>query len=363
MKDYYAALGVPREATADDIKKAFRRLARESHPDANPGDPTAEARFREIAEAYEVLSDPAKRAAYDRGDQFDVSDLFSSFGGIDDLLRTFFGGSFGTGFGGGTRVRGADVMVTVSVSLEEAAVGVDREVSFRAPTTCAVCDGSGAEAGHLPVTCTRCGGRGAVRVARRTILGDVSTITTCDACRGVGTVIENACPACGGSGLVDDVRSVTVQIPAGIGGGVRLRLAGRGGGAERGAPAGDLYVEVSIQPDARWRREGDDLVHALSIGISEAVLGTTVTVPVIEEGETSLDIPAGTAHGTVMRLRGKGMPRLRRRGRGDLLVEIEIAIPERVSDEAEEALRAYAAAQGESPAGAKRRWRRARSGD
>ena len=142
-----------------------------------------------------------------------------------------------------------------------------------------------------------------------------------------------------------------------------MRLAGRGGGAERGAPAGDLYVEVSIQPDARWRREGDDLVHALSLGISEAVLGTTATVPVIEEGETSLDIPAGTAHGTVMRLRGKGMPRLRRRGRGDLLVEIEIAIPERVSDEAAEALRAYAAAQGESPAGAKRRWRRARSGD
>jgi molecular chaperone DnaJ len=360
VKDYYATLGVPSDASADDIKKAFRRLARESHPDAMPGDPTAEARFREIAEAYEVLSDPAKRASYDRGDQFDVSNLFSSFGGIDDLLRTFFGGSFGSGFGGSTRVRGTDVVVTVSITLEEAAVGVDHEVSFRAPTSCAVCDGSGAAEGHLPVTCTRCGGHGAVRVARRTILGDVSTITTCDACRGVGTVIEKPCQACGGSGLIDDVRTVTVQIPAGIGTGVRLRLAGRGGGAERGAPAGDLYVEVSIEPDSRWRREGDDLVHTLPIGISEAVFGTTATIPVIEEGEIPLDIPSGTAHGSVLRLRGRGMPRLRRRGRGDLLVEIEIAVPEALSGEAEEALRAYAAAQGETPAGSKRRWRRSR---
>lgn len=358
MKDYYAALGVPRGAEAEEIKKAFRRLARETHPDTNP-DPAAEARFREIAEAYEVLSDPARRAAYDRGDQFDVSNLFSNLGGIDDLLRTFFGGGFGPS--GGTRVRGSDILVAVSISLEEAAVGVDREVSFRAAATCGTCDGSGAAAGHHPVTCEACGGQGAVRVARRTVFGDVSAISTCGACNGAGTVIDDPCPMCTGTGLVDDVRSVTVQIPPGIGDGVRLRLAGRGGGAERGAPAGDLYVEISIEADPRWRREGDDLVHSVSVGLSEAVFGTTFSIPVIEEGDIPIDIPAATAHGTVLRLRGRGMPRLRRRGRGDLLVEIEIAIPEHLSAEAEEALRAYAAAQAESPTGSKRRWRRGTS--
>ena len=356
MKDYYATLGLTREASSDEIKKAFRRLARETHPDANPGDPSAEPRFREVAEAYEVLSDPARRAAYDRGDQFDVSSLFSHFGGVDDLLRTFFGGV--GGFGGPTRVRGSDVLIAASISLEEAAVGVDREVSFRAPTTCSVCDGSGAAEGHEPTTCNRCGGRGAIRVARRTVLGEMSTITTCDECRGVGTVIADPCLSCGGSGLIDDVRTVTVQIPAGIGDGVRLRLTGRGGGAERGAPAGDLYVEVSIEPDARWRREGDDLVHTVEVGLSEAVFGTTVSVPVIDEGLVPVDIPAATGHGTVLRLRSKGMPRLRRRGRGDLLVEVALVIPDRLGAAAEAALRQYAEAQGESPVGAKRRWRR-----
>jgi molecular chaperone DnaJ len=356
VKDYYAALGLPRDASPDDIKRTFRRLARETHPDANPDDPTAEARFREIAEAYEVLSDPARRAAYDRGDQFDVSDLFSHFGGIDDLLRTFFGGG---GFGGGaTRVRGADVLVVTSVTLEEAASGIDREVSFRTQVGCSACGGSGAAQGHQPVTCTRCGGQGAVRVARRTVLGEMSTITTCDRCRGAGTVIEDPCAVCAGSGLVDDVRTVTVQVPAGIGDGVRLRLGGRGGGAERGAPAGDLYVEVSIDPDPRWRREGDDLVHVASIGVAEAVLGTTVVVPLIGGGEEQLDIAKGTSHGTVLRLRGQGMPRLRRRGRGDLLIEVEIAIPDSLSPEAEEALRAYGELQGEAPAQTARRWRR-----
>jgi molecular chaperone DnaJ len=360
VKDYYQALGVSRDASADEIKKAFRRLARETHPDANPDDPSAEARFREIAEAYEVLSDPARRAAYDRGDQFDVSNLFSHFGGIDDLLRAFFGAA---GFGGSTRIRGADVMVATAITLEEAASGIDREVSFRAPTACSACDGSGAAAGHRPVTCSRCGGQGAVRVARRTVLGEMSTITTCDRCRGVGTVIEDPCPVCAGSGLVDDVRTVTVQIPAGIGDGVRLRLGGRGGGAERGAPAGDLYVEVSIEPDPRWRREGDDLVLAADIGVAEAVLGTSIVVPLIGGGEESIDIPKGTSHGTVLRLRGEGMPRLRRRGKGDLLVEVAISLPDKLTSEAEDALRSYAAAAGESPAGAARRWRRRRGGD
>ncbi len=362
MKDYYEILGVGRDASSEDIKKAFRRLARDTHPDANPGDPLAEARFREVAEAYEVLSDPSRRAAYDRGDQFDMSTLFSSFAGIEDLLNTFFGGTpFGPGFGT-TRVRGADIIVATAITLEEAALGVDREISFRAASTCTVCDGTGADPSHGAVTCPRCGGNGAIRVARHTLLGEMSAITTCDRCGGSGRYVEHPCAACTGSGLVEEERVVTVQIPAGIGDGVRLRLAGRGGGAERGGPPGDLYVEVNVQPDPRFRREADDLVHTLKLGISEAALGTSAAIPLIGDGETVLDVPAGTQPGAVFRMPRKGMPRLRRRGRGDLLVEVEVTIPDRLTAAQEEALRSYASLSGERPKELKRR-RRSASND
>lgn len=362
MKDYYRILGVDRDASVDDIKKAFRRLARDTHPDANPDDPTAEVRFREIAEAYEVLSDPARRAAYDRGDQFDVSSLFSHFGGVDDLLSAFFGGSSfgGSGFGE-TRVRGSDVVVSAVITLEEAALGVDRDMSFRAPSACSACEGSGAEPGHPPVTCSRCGGHGAVKVARQTILGQMATITTCDQCRGSGQLIEQPCVSCTGTGLIDEERMVTVQIPAGIGDGVRLRLAGRGGGAERGGPPGDLYVEIAVERDERWRREGDDLIHTLRVGMAEAALGMTPSVPVIGEADTTLDVPPGTQPGTVFRIPRKGMPRLRRRGRGDLLIEVEVAVPREMSPEEEDALRAYAAVRGEKPSSQARRRRSRRA--
>jgi molecular chaperone DnaJ len=359
MKDYYDILGVARDASTEDIKRAFRRLARDTHPDANPEDPAAEARFRDIAEAYEVLSDPAKRAAYDRGDQFDVGSLFSSFAGIEDLLGAFFGGS---AFGGPGRVqaRGADVSLGVQIPLEEAAAGVDRDLSFHAPSTCSRCGGAGSEPGSRAVTCERCGGAGAVRVSRRTVLGDISTVATCDRCRGSGQIIENPCSVCVGSGIVGEDRVVAVQIPAGIGDGVRLRLAGRGGAAEGGGPAGDLYVEISVAQDERFRREGDDLIHTSSIGFAEAALGTTVEVPLIGEDEpSSIDIPAGTQPGTVFRIPRRGMPRLRRRGRGDLLIEVAVAVPTELSSAEEDLLRSYADLRQEQPVAKRRRRRRA----
>lgn len=359
MKDYYGVLGVPQDADASTIKAAFRRLARDTHPDANPDDPVAEAKFREIAEAYEVLSDPAKRAAYDRGDQFDIGSLFSSFAGIEDLLGAFFGGS---PFGGVGRVqsRGADVMASVEITLEQAATGVDHDVAFHAPTTCPHCGGSGADPAHGTSTCETCRGSGAVRISRRTLLGDISTVTSCESCRGSGQRIDHPCSTCLGSGTMGEDRIVTVQIPPGIGDGVRLRLAGRGAAAEGGGPAGDVYLEVSVGEDPRFVREGDDLVHVAPIDFTEAALGTTIDVPLIGEEEPSrIDVAAGTQPGTMFRIPGRGMPRLRRRGRGDLLVEIEVSVPTELSAQEEEILRSLAELRDARPAKKKGRRRRA----
>lgn len=363
MKDYYEILGVPRDATGDDIKRAFRRLARDSHPDANPDDPDAEARFREIAEAYEVLSDAEKRASYDRGD-FAGGDLFSNFAGLDEILQQFFGGGFGGGFGFGRRgttiVRGPDVALTAELSLEEAAAGVSRELTFRAPRICERCGGTGSEPGHDIVTCPTCHGQGQVQVTRNTFLGTMMSVTDCSTCRGRGSIVDYPCLDCRGEGRVAAEDSLTVEIPAGVDDGTRLRLAGRGGAGEHGAPAGDLYVQVKVLPDPRFERVGDDLHHHIRIGIAEATLGTTVEVPIIGDEPMDLDIPAGTQPGTIFRMARQGMPRLRRRGRGDLLVTTEVTVPESLSAEEEQALRAYAEARGESPAQSRRRRRRVR---
>ncbi len=362
MADYYDVLGVGRDSTTEEIKKRFRTLARETHPDANPGDPAAEERFREIAEAYEVLSDPVKRRAYDRGETF-AGDLFSQFAGLDDILQQFFGGTFG-GFGGTRRggpARGADVAVAVRLTLEEAALGTSREVDFTAPVTCDTCGGSGAAAGSAPATCTTCRGAGAVQVARNTILGSVMTVSECAACSGTGSVITNPCETCRGGGRIHDKRTLTIEIPAGVDDGTRLRLAGKGSAGERGAPAGDLYVQVRLEPDERFERRGDDLHFRLRLGVSEATFGADVPVPLIEGGDMEVDIPAGTQPGTVFRLARQGMPRLRRRGRGDMLVEVVVDIPTELSGEEEEALRTYGELRGERPAPPRRK-RRFRTG-
>lgn len=352
MKDYYQTLGVGRDATADEVKNAFRRLARETHPDANPDDPTAEVRFREIAEAYEVLSDPQRKARYDHGETIGGGDLFSQFGGLDDILQQFFGGGFG-GRRSGPR-RGPDIGASVSLTLEEAAITSSREIEFRAPGTCDRCDGLGSEPGHDPVTCPTCRGAGSVQVARDSFLGRIMTVAPCAQCGGKGQIIEHRCTNCEGDGLVSVERTVPVEVPPGVEDGTRLRLSGRGGAGERGAPAGDLYVEIQVEADERFQRVGDELHHRVEVGISEAVFGTTVDVPVIDGEPESVEIPAGTQPETIYRLNKKGMPRLRRRGRGDMLVHIGVAIPTDLTDEQSEVLRSYGELRDEQPADRKR---------
>lgn len=353
MKDYYEILGVSREASSEDIKKAFRRLARETHPDANPGDTEAEARFREIAEAYEVLADPERRARYDRGEVFGGQDLFSQFGGLDDILQQFFGATFGGfGFGGqrsGPR-RGPDVAVQVDLTLQEAAFGASREIAFAAPSRCERCRGEGAEPGHNPVTCPTCNGRGRVQVARATILGSVMTVAECSNCRGLGRLIEEPCTECTGSGRVQAERTLTVEVPKGVEDGTRLRLSGRGGVGDRGAPAGDVYVQVRVAVDEHFDRVGDDLHHRVRIGVAEATFGVAAEIPLLDGGTEDLDVPAGTQPETVFRLPKKGVPRLNRRGRGDLLVHVEVEIPTALDAEQEEALRHFAGLHREKPA-------------
>ncbi|CAN5886103.1 molecular chaperone DnaJ [soil metagenome] len=358
--DYYEALGVSRDASSEEIKKAFRRVARESHPDANPGDASAEARFRQAAEAYEVLSDPERRGRYDRGDTIDLGDLFGGggFGGLDDILRSVFGdaGPFG---GGGGSPRGRDVLVRVDVTLAEAAFGTETEVSFRAGRQCSMCGGDGAAPGSGRITCATCGGVGQVRVARRSFLGTMMSVTSCPDCQGIGSQVDDPCPQCEGSGVESADQAVSVEVPAGVSTGTRLRLSGRGEAGGPGSGSGDLFVELVVASDERFSREGDDLVNHVRLGLSEATLGTEVEVPLVGGGTERVEIPPGTQPGWATRIRGEGMGRLGRRGRGDLVVVADVVVPVELSPDEEEALRRYAELRNESPSQPSRR-RRAR---
>jgi molecular chaperone DnaJ len=355
VRDYYQILGVDRSASTEEIKRAFRSLARETHPDANPGDPAAEMRFREIAEAYEVLSDPARRARYDRGEVFAGADLFSQFAGLDDILQQFFGGGFGFGSRRQGPRPGPDVGASMTITLAEAASGVSRTLAFRTQSTCVRCAGSGSEPGFDTVTCPRCGGAGAVQVVRDSFLGRLTTVAECPECSGSGRRIEHPCSQCSGTGRVEEDRNLTVDVPPGVEDGTRLRLAGRGGVGELGAPPGDVYVRVTVTADARFQRNGDELHHRVELGISEAVFGATVDIPLIEGGVEPMEIPAGTQPETIFRLSKQGMPRLRRRGRGDLFVHVAVAIPTDLDHEQEELLRRYGESRQESPTPPKRR--------
>lgn len=362
MKDYYAILGVSSDATGEEIKKAFRRLARETHPDANPGDEAAEARFREIAEAYEVLSDPARRSRYDRGETLDLGDLFSNFGSLNDILNSFFGG-FGAGdpFAATAQRRGLDLLVSARVTLAEAASGTETVIEFRAPVACETCAGSGAADGTEPETCPQCAGNGVVQISRRTFLGTMASVQPCDRCGGRGQIVRVPCSTCRGRTVVDAERQLSVKVPAGVETGSRLRIRGQGGAGEAGLPSGDLYVEIEVEADDRFERVGADLVHTVEVGISEAVLGTKVDIPLVDGHETDLEIPAGTRSGTVIRIPGEGMGRLDQRGRGDLLIEVVIDVPRKLSDEEEDLMRRFAELRGERPAERVRsRWRRNR---
>lgn len=346
-RDYYQTLGVGRDATSEEIKKAFRRIARETHPDANPGDPEAENRFREAAEAYEVLVDPERRRRYDRGDTIDLSDLFTGFGGLDDLIRSVFGEGAGFGAGPPRRTRGRDVLVRTEISLEEAAFGTEAVVEFKTIADCEHCFGTGAEPGAEQTTCPECGGAGQVRVAQRSLFGTMMSVTTCRRCQGEGRLISRFCRRCQGSGTQPDRSQVTVEIPAGVSTGTRLRLSGMGESGGRVGVTGDLFVELEVADDPRFRREGDDLYHSVTVGIAEATLGTKVTVPLIDGSETELEIEPGTQPGARLTIEEGGMNLLGRRGRGDLIVEVEVEIPEKLTPEEEDLLRRWAELRGE----------------
>ena len=333
-RDYYDVLGVSRDASDADVKKAFRRLARELHPDVNP-EPEAGERFREAAEAYEVLSDAGTRARYDRfghagiaGTQFHT-EQFMDFSSLSDLLGAFFGDDI---FSGGRRARprGGDAAATIELSLADAAFGVTREVGVDLITACERCEGSGAEPGTQPTACPECGGSGRIQHVAQTAFGQFVQAAPCAACGGRGVRIESPCHDCRGRGRLSVRRSVEVQVPPGIASGQRLRLAGRGHEGEGGP--GDLYVHVTVAPDPRFERDGNDLVTVLELPFTRAALGTAVTIETLE-GPHEIEVKPGTQPGEVIVLRGRGIPVLGGRGRGDHRIVVGVMIPRKLTDD------------------------------
>ncbi|MHB2024751.1 MAG: molecular chaperone DnaJ [Mycobacteriales bacterium] len=350
--DYYAALGVRRDATADQIKKAYRRLARELHPDVNEN-PRDQERFKEITAAYEVLSDPAKREIYDLGgDPLSASGAgagpFAGFGGLGDIMDAFFGGGAATSRGPRSRVRqGADALIPLELDLAEAAFGTERVVNIDTAVLCGRCGGAGTAEGTHPEACRTCRGRGEISSTTRSFLGQVITSRPCPDCRGVGTKIRHPCPDCSGEGRVRSRRQLTVKVPAGVAGGVRLRLSGEGEVGPGGGPPGDLYVEIRERPHPVFERDGDDLHCQLTVPMTAAALGTKVTLATLD-GEEVIEVRPGTQSGTVFTLRARGVPRLTRGvGRGDLLVHVHVATPTKLDAEQERLLRELAALRGE----------------
>jgi molecular chaperone DnaJ len=340
-RDYYEMLGVGRDASETEIKKAFRGLARELHPDVNGHDPEAEEKFKAAAEAYEVLSDAERRRTYDaygheglRSGGFDPRS--ASFGSIDEIFQAFFGGeAFGFGGGGAGPAPGGDITIAVELELADVATGVRREVAYDAVGRCAHCHGNGAEPGTPISTCERCGGAGQLRQVSRTPFGQMVRGVTCDLCGGAGKVPETPCETCGGSGRTPQQARREIEIPAGIEDGQRLRVSGAGHAGEAGAPPGDLFVEVAVADDERFRRDGTDLLSFVSIPATEAMLGTEVTVPTLD-GEREIEVAAGTQPGHEEVLRGAGLPRLGGRRRGDQRVILDVVVPANLSDEQRE---------------------------
>ena len=345
-RDHYEVLGVPREAGADEIKRAYRRLARELHPDANQGDDSAEERFKEVTHAYEVLSDPEKRARYDRfgDDRATGMGGFGDFGSVSDIFSTFFGGMGGQSRGSN---RGSDVLAEVVLTLEEAATGVEREVELETLAECEVCTGSGAAAGTFPSQCTACGGSGEQREVRRTVFGNMMTATPCLRCSGTGREILDPCKNCSGAGRVRVVDSLTVQIPPGVDEGARLRVTGRGQAGVRGGTPGDLYVEINIERHPTFQRANEDLACEVKVPMTVAALGGVVSIPTLTE-EEEVEISPGTQSGEVIRLRGKGMPRLGGRGRGEIVAVLRVETPTGLDREQTEILERLAKARGET---------------
>jgi molecular chaperone DnaJ len=363
MTDFYERLGVSRNADLGEIKKAYRRLAMESHPDRND-DPSAEERFREVTEAYEVLRDPEKRALYDRygeaGIRRGAGGAAGGFGAFDfsDAFEVFmreFGGMTGLGdlFGRGRPRRGprrgSDLKLRLSVSLEEAARGVERQVKVRVLETCGRCDGSGAAPGTRPERCPTCGGVGEVRQVQRSMLGQFVSVRPCPGCGGAGERIEERCDACVGEGRVREEKTVKLEVPAGVSTDDYLKLSGRGNVGAMGGPRGDILVVVDVEPDPRFERQGDDLLFNLAVTMSQAALGARVEVPTILDGPAALEVPAGVQSGQALRLRGQGMPRLRGSGRGDQVVRVLVWTPTKLSREERDAFERLREVESEAP--------------
>ncbi len=346
MRDYYAVLGVDRNASQDQIKQAFRRLARENHPDVKKDDPQADDRFKEINEAYQVLGDSTRRAQYDRFgtvQPFGADMREGGFGPFEDIFDMFFGRR--------GRVdrdapeRGADLRYDLELTLEEAATGFEKTIEIERLDTCPSCFGTGAERGSAPETCSTCRGAGEVRYSQRTVFGSFTQIGTCNACAGTGKVIRNPCRQCSGSGRAATKRTLSVKVPAGVDNGMRLRMAGEGEGGSRGGERGDLYVFIHVRPHPIFERRGRDLHAAIPISITQATLGDEVQVPTLD-GPVTQAVPSGVQPGTVLTVKGKGMPDPRG-GRGDLLVRLDVRVPTDLTDEERKALLEFARQRGE----------------
>lgn len=353
-RDYYEILGVNRGATEEEIKKAYRKEAKKYHPDLNPGDKEAERKFKEVNEAYEVLSDSQKRARYDQFGHAGVDPNFGAggagaggFGGFDfgdlgDIFEGFFGGGFGTSRRANPNAprRGNDIHTSYTIGFFEACKGVKKEIDITKMDTCSECHGSGARAGTHANTCPDCSGSGQVRITQRTPLGSITTTRTCSRCGGKGKIIEQPCPKCSGSGRMRVAKKIVVDIPAGIDDGQTISLRGQGDNGINGGPPGDLNITISVRPDALFRREGYDIWCEIPITYTQAVFGDELTVPTID-GKVKYTIPEGTQPGTVFRLRGKGVQRLNGRGTGDQFVEVTVEVPKNLTKAQKDALKSF----------------------
>ena len=361
-RDYYEVLGVEKSATDEEIKKAYRKQAKANHPDLHPNDKECEARFKEINEAYEVLSDEQKRKMYDQYGHaaFDPNGGFGpggpgfggfgGFGGFSDIFGDIFGGGFGDIFGGGQRSgprRGDNVRVRVTVTFEEAAFGCNKEINVCRVEPCPDCSGSGAAPGTQPETCTECNGTGSVRTAQRTPFGMVQSSAPCRKCGGRGKIVRKPCPKCGGRGAVRKNQKINIKIPAGIDDGQTISLRGQGNAGSDGGPQGDLLVTVMVKPHPLFERDGNAVLLEMPVTFAQAALGDEIEVPTID-GKVKLTIPEGTQPGSVFRLRGKGIPYLQSKsGRGDQFVTITVSVPKNMNAAQKETLRSYARAMNE----------------
>ena len=358
-RDYYEVLGVSKDASPEEIKKAYRQLARKYHPDVNPEDNGAEEKFKEVKDAFDVLSDTNRRAQYDQFGHaaegangaggfggYGQGD-FAGFGGFEDIFDTFFGGGGGRGRRPAGPQRGNDLRYDLEITLENAAFGLETTVNIPRSETCETCDGSGAKPGTDPETCAHCQGTGQQQVIRNTAFGRFVSVKTCDVCRGEGKMIKEPCPTCHGNGHVQRERKIEVKIPAGVDTGSRLRVSGEGEAGNRGGPPGDLYIMMHVKKHKVFKREGDDIIVEMPVSFAQATLGTELEVPTLD-GKARLKVPEGTQPGTFFRLRGKGIPHLRGYGKGDQHVRVNVDIPRKLTAKQKELLREYAKVSGET---------------